>query len=91
MSQQDVAVINLEPIGGRKVTAEEFGQTVKNIFEQIERLGKQPVPDNDTDSDTSNTKVPEKPAVNMAEVKKYAFYAGSGLLGLWLIRKAMKS
>lgn len=87
--QENLAVIDLEPLGGRKVSAEELGQTVKNIIEQVQSLGKGSSAEAaDTTNDESG--LPAAPKVNSAELKKYAIYAGSGLLGLWLIRKAIK-
>ena len=84
MSQHDeqIQTINLEPIGGRKVSVGELENTAKNIIDELKNLGK------NGSGDTPEPK--PQPPFDTSKLKTYGLYAGGGLAAIYLIGKALE-
>jgi hypothetical protein len=87
---EELATINLDPIGGRRVSAEELGEKVSSVIDTLRSLFRDPNEiEVESEEDEGNSNLPPEPELNFDELKKYAVYAGIGIGGLWLIRLAM--
>ena len=93
MSQQDTAderIINLEPIGGGRVSQQEFTQAVETVFGAVRSLGKDS-PATTTNPPPEQTE-PDPPGfdINWAKIRRYGLYAGGTVTAIYLIGKALE-
>lgn len=87
MAQQDLATIDLEPIGGRKVTARELERSFKTIWNEIQSLRNNST--NGAETDGTQEENPKPPASTDA-LKRYALYGIGGVVAVYLIGKALQ-
>ncbi|MFH5833740.1 hypothetical protein [Halalkalibaculum sp. DA384] len=87
---EDVRIIDLEPIGGGKVSEEKFQNAVETIFGAVKSLGKDTA---EARPDTSTTPTAEQDplaGIPWERIKRYGLYTGGTITAIYLIGKALE-
>lgn len=83
MPQQQV-IIDLEPIGGKKVSSEELAETAEKVYNEIMKYK------NDSSKVDSSGSGRQKPLIDTSNWGTYALYGGGTIAGIYLIGQALK-